>query len=173
MHVWVVRIRHVYQRGFKFGENLNLAMFWRFAKPTVARKGQFYLQSTIHNPQSTIHNLHCAMCDRQSTIHNPHCATCDRQSTIHIVQRAIDNLQSTLCNVRLTIYNPHCAMCDRQSTLYKVRSRIDDPRCVSGNACTVTAPKVNQWWLSSNCTCSSESKQKIKFCNQRKLILQA
>ena len=69
--------------------------------------------STIHNPQSTIHNLNV-----QSTIHNLHCAMCDRQSTIHVVQCAIDNLQSTLCNVRSTIYNPHCAMCDRHSTIH-------------------------------------------------------
>ena len=48
--------------------------------------------STIHNPQSTIYNLHCAS--------------------------AIDNLQSTLCNVRSTTHNPQCAMCERQSTIH-------------------------------------------------------
>ena len=37
----------------------------------------------IYKPQSTNHNL-------QSTIYNLHCAMCDRQSTIHVVQSACD-----------------------------------------------------------------------------------
>ena len=88
---------------------------------TVAWKGQFYLQSTIHNPQSTIHNLqstiYIVQCALRSTIHNPHCAMCDRQSTIHIVQRAIDNLQSTLCNVRSTIHVVQSAIDSRRPTM--------------------------------------------------------